>query len=236
MTLICSAPQFPYHVYIAALAGHVPSEITQCLSTFMDLCYIFHRNAITSTALSKAEALLDRFHNLHQFFVHAGVCTSMSLPRQHALLHYITSIPLFASLNGLCSSITESKYIKAVKEPWRRSSHFNALPQMLCTIVQLDKLSALQQRFLGQGMLLGCTAGYVTRLLGRGNHEIADNLNHDSMDVGAESDEHNQIKESHDIQDDVGAVDGPQALSSIRLASTPGIFELLVIYSITDSW
>jgi hypothetical protein len=72
--------------------------------------------------------------------------------------------------------------------------------------------------------------------LGRGNHEIADNLDHDSMDVGAESDEHNQIKELHDIQDDVGAVHGPQALSSIRLASTPGIFELLVIYSITDSW
>jgi hypothetical protein len=85
-------------------------------------------------------------------------------------------------------------------------------------------------------MLLGSTAGYIAQLLGRGNHEIANNLNHDSMDIGAESDEHDQIKESYDIQDDVGAVDGPQALSSIRLASTPGIFELLVIYSITESW
>jgi hypothetical protein len=103
MTLICSAPQFPYQVYIAALAGHATSEITQCLSTFMDLCYIFRRNAITSTTLSKAKALLDKFHNLRQFFVHASVHTSTSLPRQHALLHYITSIPLFGSLNGLCS-------------------------------------------------------------------------------------------------------------------------------------
>jgi hypothetical protein len=72
MTLICSAPQFPYQVYIAALAGHVPWEITQCLSTFMNLCYIFCQNAITSTTLSEAEALLDKFHDLHQFFVHAG--------------------------------------------------------------------------------------------------------------------------------------------------------------------
>jgi hypothetical protein len=100
----------------------------------------------------------------------------------------------------------------------------------------LDKLLVLWQWFPGQGILLGSTAGYIAQLLGRGNHEIADNLDHDSIDVGAKSDEHNQIKESHDIQDDVGAVDGPPALLSIRLASIPGIFKLLVIYSITDSW
>ena len=113
----------------------------------MELCYIFRRNAITSTALKNAEALLDRFHKLHQFFVDAGIRTSISLPRQHALLHYLTSIPLFGSPNGLCSSITESKHIKAVKEPWRRSSRFRALVQMLRTIVRLEKLTALQRRF-----------------------------------------------------------------------------------------
>ena len=120
----------------------------------MDLCYIFRRNVITSSALEQAETLLDRFHQLRQYFVEEGVRTSISLPRQHALLHYITSIPLFGSPNGLCSSITESKHIKAVKEPWRRSSHFRALPQMLRTIVRLEKLAALRQRFLAQGMLI----------------------------------------------------------------------------------
>ncbi|KAG6330860.1 hypothetical protein ID866_8231 [Astraeus odoratus] len=51
-------------------------------------------------------------------------------------------IELFSMLNGLCSSITESKHIKAVKEPWHQLSHFKALGQMLVTNQHLDKLSA----------------------------------------------------------------------------------------------
>jgi hypothetical protein len=43
--------------------------------------------------------------------------------------HCIRFIRLFGSPNGLCSSIT----ITAVKEPWRRSSPFTALSQMLAT-------------------------------------------------------------------------------------------------------
>ena len=59
----------------------------------------------------------------------------------------------FGAPNGLCSSITESKYIKAVKEPWRRSSHFEAIGQMLLTNQQLDKLAAAHIDFRVQGML-----------------------------------------------------------------------------------
>ena len=55
------------------------------------------------------------------------------------------------------------------------------------------------------------------------------------MDVNAKNDKDDQIKESHDVQDDVGAVDGPQALLSIRLVSTPGIFKCSVFDLITDS-
>jgi hypothetical protein len=73
----------PNKVYIAAIAGHVPSEIVKCLSTFMNLCYIFRRNAISSTVLKNAEALLDRFHELRGFFVDAGV--------RSTYLHIITS-------------------------------------------------------------------------------------------------------------------------------------------------
>ena len=51
-------------VYIAAIAGHVPTEMVQCLTVFMDLCYIFRQNVITTTALKTAEGLLDQFHNL----------------------------------------------------------------------------------------------------------------------------------------------------------------------------
>lgn len=79
----------------------------------------------------------------------------LSLPRQHSLVHYKAVIQLFGSPNGLCSSITESKHIKAVKEPWRRSSHYKALGQMLLTNQRLDKLAASRVDFIARGMLSG---------------------------------------------------------------------------------
>ncbi|KAH9952829.1 hypothetical protein BJV74DRAFT_929895 [Russula compacta] len=98
-------------VYLGAIAGHVPPEVVKCLSAFLDFCYI-------------ARHALQCFHHYQEFFVGtAGVNGDrISLPRQHSLEHYLRSIQLFGSPNGLCSSITESKHIKAVKEPWRRSS------------------------------------------------------------------------------------------------------------------
>lgn len=62
---------------------------------------------------------------------------------------------MFGSPNGLCSSITESKHIKAVKEPWRRSNHYNALGQMLLTNQRNDKLAASTVDFAARGMLDG---------------------------------------------------------------------------------
>ncbi|KAF8805250.1 hypothetical protein BYT27DRAFT_7052670, partial [Phlegmacium glaucopus] len=78
-----------------------------------------------------------------------------SLPRQHSLCHYISKIELFASPNGICSLITECRHITAVKEPWRCSSRFNVLPQMVVTISRLDKLSVLRHVFRNRGMLEG---------------------------------------------------------------------------------
>ena len=51
------------------------------------------------------------------------------------------------------SSITESKYIKAVKEPWHHSSFFEALGQMLITNQWLNKLAAAHVNFQAWGML-----------------------------------------------------------------------------------
>src|SRR5437773_319106 len=118
--------------------------MVQCFSAFLNFCYIAQRNAITSDALDQLNVALARFHIHREVFVGtAGVNgDKVSLPRQHSLKHYVRSIQLFGSPNGLCSSITESKHIKAVKEPWRRSNRFNALMQMLRTIRRLDKLAA----------------------------------------------------------------------------------------------
>ncbi|KAG6332425.1 hypothetical protein ID866_6662 [Astraeus odoratus] len=57
------------------------------------------------------------------------------------MVHCHELIELFGMLNGLCSSITESKHIKTVKQPWQQLSHFKALGQMLVTDKHLDKLS-----------------------------------------------------------------------------------------------
>ncbi|KAF8178774.1 hypothetical protein K438DRAFT_1461526, partial [Mycena galopus ATCC 62051] len=52
-------------------------------------------------------------------------------------------------------SITESKHIKAVKRPYRRTSHNNALSQMLLINRRLDKLAAARLDFTARGMIEG---------------------------------------------------------------------------------
>lgn len=74
-------------------------------------------------------------------------------PRQHSIVHYLHFIRAFGALNGLCSSITESKHIQAVKEPYRRSNRFEALGQMLTTNKQSDKVAAARNHFEKLGML-----------------------------------------------------------------------------------
>ncbi|KIL60923.1 hypothetical protein M378DRAFT_83194, partial [Amanita muscaria Koide BX008] len=153
--------------YIAAINGWVPSEMVQCFAAFMELCYIAHRNAISSHDLTRLKNELRRFHQLRQVFIDVGVRTSISLPCQHAVSHYPRGIQYFGSLNGLCSTITESKHIKVVKEPWRRSNRYNALSQMLTTISRGEQLSALQMLFTSNGMLTGTTASYIKQELWR---------------------------------------------------------------------
>jgi hypothetical protein len=204
--------------------------MVQCVSTFMDLCYIFRRNAIAATALKTAEALLKRFHDLRRIFITEGVRDSISLPRQHALPHYLTSIPLFGSPNGLCSSITESKHIKAAKEPWRRSSRFRALIQMLRTIIRLEKLAALRRRFLREGLLIGSTAGHFASDHGQASEfddeETTSGSNDDDMNVDGPEDVGRGKEGVEGVEErleDAGPESGPQSLSSITLAAVPGI-------------
>ena len=187
----------------------LPAAVVKCLSAFLDFCYVVCRNAITASDLDKLKDALDRFHHHRVFFIGtAGVKGELiSLPRQHSLLHYIRSIRLFGAPNGLCSSITESKHIKAVKEPWRRSSRFNALIQMLQTISQLEKLAAAQKVFTQLGMMDGTTASYTGMIQDGGQPQPRATLEADNTDEG----------------DDSGPLAGPKSLSSVELAHLPGM-------------
>jgi len=115
-----------------ALEGYVPSDIIKTLHAFLDFCYITRQNVLTEDSLNTLDAALERFHHYREIFRISGVCADgFSLPRQHSLKHYHRHIENFGAPNGLCSSITESKHITAVKKPWRRSSRYEALKQML---------------------------------------------------------------------------------------------------------
>ncbi|KAG1863475.1 hypothetical protein C8R48DRAFT_602511 [Suillus tomentosus] len=140
-------------VFLPAIEGHVPQDMVRAFRALLEFCYLVRRNIITEDTLIQIQDALRRFHHYRKIF--DTVIPTFSLPRQHSMAHYVDMIRLFGAPNGLCSSITESKHIKAVKEPWRWSSRHNALGQMLVTNQRLDKLAASRVDFDARGMLTG---------------------------------------------------------------------------------
>ena len=117
--------------------------MVKALQAFLDFCYIVRHDVHDTQSVEALEDALDRFHQHREIFKTSGVhLNGFNLPRSHAAVHYLHLVRAFGALNGLCSSITESKHIKVVKEPWRRSSRWEVLKQMLTTNSNLDKLSA----------------------------------------------------------------------------------------------
>ncbi len=142
-----------------ALGGHLPVDVIRTFRAFLEFCYIARQSALSEADLDQLQDALARFHRYRTIFEISGVRpNNISLPRQHSLVHYHSLIRLFGAPNGLCSSITESKHIRAVKEPWRRSNRNQPLGQMLVINQRLDQLSAAQIDFESRGMLVkSCT-------------------------------------------------------------------------------
>ena len=156
------------YVYLPAIEGHVPDEMVQAMRAFLEFCYISRHDIHDMHSLVALEDALQRFHHHHEIFQTSGVCVEgFNLPRQHSLIHYVKLIQAYEAPNGLCSSITESKHIKAVKEPWRRSNRFTALSQMLLTNQRLNKLAAARADFANCGMLKGtCLSSVWDQIFG----------------------------------------------------------------------
>ncbi|KZP04646.1 hypothetical protein FIBSPDRAFT_915040 [Athelia psychrophila] len=119
-------------VYLPAISGHVPPQMVRALSAFLDFCYLVRRDVIDEATLDDIDDALSRFQRDRVAFGDVRA-RGFSLPRQHSL----------------------SMHIRAVKEPYRRSSHFQALGQMLLTNQRLDKLAACRTDFFERGMLVG---------------------------------------------------------------------------------
>lgn len=183
--------------------------MVRCISTFLDACYIARRNAITSKSLQRFKSLVERFHELRNIFITTGVRKSISLPRQHAFPHFFYKIQLFASPNGTCTSLTESKHIKVVKEPWRRSNRFRALVQMLRIIIRMEKMAAQKRLLTRAGLLSGRTAeAYAPQ---SDEQSSSDELD---CDDGEEDDESDDEMPLAGTQASFG-----ESLSLVRLAS-----------------
>ena len=123
------------------------------LHAFLDFCYIAHQNFLTEHDLDQLKDAASCFHQYCEAFIDSGVWKDFLMPRQHSLMHYHALIQLFGAPNGLCSSITESKHIWAVKEPWCQSNCWKALSQMLVMNQWLDQLAAAWSDFSQCGML-----------------------------------------------------------------------------------
>ena len=124
------------------------------IRAFLEFCYIAWQDLIDIQSLHALEDTLSCFHCHHVIFEECSVHTNgFNLPWQHFIMHYPSLIRSFGSPNGLCSSITESKHIKVVKQPWRHSSHYKALSQMLITNQRLDKLAACRADVANHSML-----------------------------------------------------------------------------------
>ncbi|KAK7000783.1 hypothetical protein R3P38DRAFT_3053065 [Favolaschia claudopus] len=114
------------------------------------------------------------------------------------MVHYRPLIEAFAAPNGLCSSITESKHIKAVQKPYRRSSRNKPLGQILLTNQRLDKLGAARVDFTARGMLSGALLPLPL----------------------PQSVEPKTPGDVDDERVDQGDVDGPTCLGEVKLAKT----------------
>lgn len=189
--------------------------MVQAFSAFLEFCYLVRRDAIDEDIISAIEAALIRFHQARAIFEDVGVRPDgFSLPRQHALMHYVEVIQAFGAPNGLCSSITESKHIRAVKQPWRRSNRYKALGQMLVTNSRIDKLAALRVHLDTRG------------LLGVPVPSIIGGVASSSSTPGPASADMNQTT-SGDVQeegdDDGEAVEG-DIDAEVVLSKTPGVY------------
>jgi hypothetical protein len=204
-------------VYLPAIAGHVPSQMVCAIMGFLDFCYLVCHEVITEDTLDQISTALTQFHENRVIFCNSGVRpTGFLLPRQHSLMHYRHSIQLFAAPNGLCSSITESKHIKAVKEPWRHSNHFDALGQMLLTNQRLDKLAASQADFKARGMLNGpCLSSHIMALQAAPPPAVLEQQPELELDDG---------------NDGSGEFVSPQILNHMLLSRNPGLYSSLLLF------
>lgn len=60
-------------VYLTAIEGHVPTEMVQAFSAYLDFCYIVRQSSLTEDDLDAVDEALQHFHNYRSIFEETGV-------------------------------------------------------------------------------------------------------------------------------------------------------------------
>ncbi|KAH9935835.1 hypothetical protein B0H21DRAFT_699140 [Amylocystis lapponica] len=206
-------------VYLPAIAGYVPHAMVRTIRYFLEFCYLGRCDVHTNETVAEMERILTHFHHEREIFRTCGVRNGFSLPRQHSLIHYPRMVWEFGAPNGLCSSITESRHIKAVKEPWRRSSRFNALGQMLITNQRLDKLAASRVDFKSRGMLEQTALDAAVSAFRKSHCQMTSTYPNPTFEVLEAQDNEEEVPAEPDADDDEDDIDlGPRREESVTLA------------------
>lgn len=127
--------------------------MVQAVRYFLEFCYHVRRSVLDDDDLDRLDELLAKYHEAREVFIEEGIREDFNLPRQHSLTHYRELIAEFGAPNGLCSSITESRHIDAIKDPYKRSSRNEPLSEILIINQRLDKIGGAHVNFTARGML-----------------------------------------------------------------------------------
>ncbi|KAI6009455.1 hypothetical protein F5J12DRAFT_905039 [Pisolithus orientalis] len=132
-------------------------------------CYLIHIHGKT-----QAEKVLDKI----DWWI-AAVAPYTELWCFPQVLHRFTSQQLKVMFHNMSSSLFEpswnfvtsfSKHIKAIKQPYWHTNHFQALGQMLLINQRLEKLIAMHANFKEHGMLNELLLSHALRALGTSQH------------------------------------------------------------------
>jgi hypothetical protein len=202
--------------------------MVRAFRAFLDFCYTARRAFLTESHIQELKDALARFHQYRRVFTNREDDDGnwITAPRQHSMVHYPDITELFGAPNGLCTSITESKHIVAVKKPYRRSSHHDALSQIILVNQRLDKLAALRHALTEHGLLRGNILETIDELNleeERQAKSIVDNQDReDSDEEDEEDDSEPDTQDEEDFQEDPdeedGAVDDTRTSSHVYMA------------------
>jgi hypothetical protein len=81
---LCELSSYSFkQVFLPAIVGHVPNQMVQALSSFLEFCYLVRRSVIDEDDIALINSALQDFHRNR-----AVRPDGYSLPRQHAMVHY----------------------------------------------------------------------------------------------------------------------------------------------------